>query len=432
MRRKSQAHELTLSDDRLDALFLEVSRQSANIRVDELQKKRVIRNVMDSGRRGAVHGTLMERNRPVSRPLLRVAVAAMLVAGMALLYRLMVEEKSASSSSHFADNTSAKPLRGNGDSTKSHEAGIDDNTRWDIRRLSAGVRMAVPAGTGYQVLPSAPGEIQIWLAHGRICFSKAPAFKNEPLKILTPYGSIHVTGTVLSVEVRKQSTEVKVLEGVVRIFDSQETVHVLKAGNMLNMSHTSAETVPIQSLAGEKWQMVGMGLVAGYDPETDTLSHHAEESDEREQIRSVTRRATPQAVSSVDKPSLNMLHEKVEQYRSAGNWQAAADTYLQLIDTYSTRPESRTAMVALANLYLEKQRKPQLALKWFDRYLQSGATTLQPEVYLGQADAFRMLARPEAEMEVLERVVGEFPQTLYAARANHRLRQLHPQGSHPD
>ena len=104
-----------------------------------------------------------------------------------------------------------------------------------------------------------------------------------------------------------------------------------------------------------------------------------------------------------------------------GEFTEAAALYTSLQKRFASSPQAHVSRVVLGRLYLEHLVEPRSALAQFDAYLVQGGAN-RPEALLGRARALRALGRVQEEVETLRTLVDAYPQSLYVAPAEERLR----------
>jgi len=129
--------------------------------------------------------------------------------------------------------------------------------------------------------------------------------------------------------------------------------------------------------------------------------------------------AQPRAAS----PSASAMFSKANDARHNGEVEKAISFYRQLQQTYPATPETQLSSVSLGRLLLERGQAG-AALEQFDRYLSSAAGPLAAEALSGRARALGALDRQHEERDTWNRLLQEFPGSVYAARARKRLAEL--------
>jgi TolA-binding protein len=117
------------------------------------------------------------------------------------------------------------------------------------------------------------------------------------------------------------------------------------------------------------------------------------------------------------------MFSKANDARHNGEVEKAISLYRQLQLAYPATPETQLSRVSLGRLLLERGQ-PGSALEQFDRYLSSAAGPLAAEALSGRARALGMLDRQHEERDTWNRLLQEFPGSVYAARARKRLAEL--------
>ena len=119
--------------------------------------------------------------------------------------------------------------------------------------------------------------------------------------------------------------------------------------------------------------------------------------------------------------SASSLLKKARRHRLAGEWSDVRKTYRALVNSYPNSEQAKIALVAWANLEIERFAKPKDALTLFDRYLKSSHGQLRQEAMWGRARALGALGRKADERVVLEQYIDLFPSDPKRAAAEARL-----------
>ena len=110
--------------------------------------------------------------------------------------------------------------------------------------------------------------------------------------------------------------------------------------------------------------------------------------------------------------------ERARTKRGAGDIDGAIAAYEGLVDDHPSASSSKTAMVTLGQLYLDRNKaKP--ALAWFDRYLAKGGPLAEDAAY-GRIRALRALGRGGDEKKATEAFLAKYPSSSYAAKLRDR------------
>ena len=434
----SSANQNHLKNHRLNDLLFEISCHRDSIAVDELRKKRIIAQVLHqrdiSKELFPVGEPAKENARSVFRFVKMGVAAVVMLALLAAVYIWIAQNESRvfqphpSSPAHSVQPEIAESNPGmvSQEDTSSLVLSSLVLNNVAIVHPGSGVEMAIGSDAQYQLAPKQSDGVNLQLSHGIVLISKDPHYKKLPLAIETPHLTIKVTGTSLSVKVTASATVVKVFDGEVQVTDTGKISHMLKAGNMLttkSLSTTRTEPIPESSL--ERKQFVKLGLKVTH-PQRNTLDSklrgdHTEGGKEGD---STVHPSDNKDAAAVENNSFDALYAEIQRSRKEKHWQAAADGYEQLIRQFSGANSAQAAKVAIANLYLEKLHQPDIALDWYENYLQGNSTSLVPEALLGKAHALRELNQTDAEQRVLEQILQTYPETIYGLQAQQRLVQL--------
>jgi hypothetical protein len=131
-------------------------------------------------------------------------------------------------------------------------------------------------------------------------------------------------------------------------------------------------------------------------------------------------RRTPSAPTARDAAE---LFAKARAAAMQGDFTGGAALYTALQKRFAASPQAHVSRVLLGRIYLEQLHDARAALAQFDAYLQKGGPN-RPEALLGRARALRALGRVQQEVEALRSLVDEYPESLYVAPAEERLRTV--------
>jgi hypothetical protein len=119
------------------------------------------------------------------------------------------------------------------------------------------------------------------------------------------------------------------------------------------------------------------------------------------------------------------LLAQANELRRAQQWGPATAVYERIIRQFPASAEAYSAKVAAASLRLEQLGDPASARRLYGQALRSpGTGALDEEILWGLGRAERAAGDPRAERATLERLLATHPQTVHAAYARARLRQL--------
>ncbi len=109
--------------------------------------------------------------------------------------------------------------------------------------------------------------------------------------------------------------------------------------------------------------------------------------------------------------------------RHAADFSRARALYSELIAKYPSSDEARIAQVSLGKLLLAKG-DPSAAEQEFQNYLKGGRGQLAEEALVSRAQSLQRLGRKNAERLTWQRLLADYPNSVYAAEARARLRVL--------
>ncbi len=107
----------------------------------------------------------------------------------------------------------------------------------------------------------------------------------------------------------------------------------------------------------------------------------------------------------------------------SGQWSEAASAYRELLHNYPYSPEARAALVPLGKLELNHLRRPEVARKHFERYLQRGGP-LEQEARHALIKTIRSLGDKHQEAEAVQEFLRRHPESFEARALRKRLRVL--------
>jgi TolA-binding protein len=119
------------------------------------------------------------------------------------------------------------------------------------------------------------------------------------------------------------------------------------------------------------------------------------------------------------------LFDEARAARERGDYAFAVERYERLLALFPSSPQALTTQAVLGRLLLDRG-EPAAALRHFDAYLASGATTLAEEALLGRALAFGKLGQGMQEAEAWQALLRQYPGSVHASRAKERLSALAP------
>jgi TolA-binding protein len=111
--------------------------------------------------------------------------------------------------------------------------------------------------------------------------------------------------------------------------------------------------------------------------------------------------------------------------RHAGNLESARALYAELQARFPGSDEARLSLVSMGKLLLAAGRAEE-AERQLSRYLSLGDGELTEEALVGRAQSLERLGRSESERQVWERLLRQYPSSVYGASAKRRLADLAP------
>jgi hypothetical protein len=123
-----------------------------------------------------------------------------------------------------------------------------------------------------------------------------------------------------------------------------------------------------------------------------------------------------------DRQTARELFARARDLRLGGNPDVALKIYGKLQRDYADSRESHLSYLVAGRMWLERTR-PDLAVRQFTQYLERGGAAVE-EALAGRATALERLDRRSDEMADLNRILRDFPTSVYGNRARARLGEL--------
>jgi TolA-binding protein len=114
------------------------------------------------------------------------------------------------------------------------------------------------------------------------------------------------------------------------------------------------------------------------------------------------------------------LFKSANAARRDGDFATAKRTYSELIDRFPSSDEAGLARVSLGKLLLASG-DPSDAERQFGQYLKGAPGQLAEEALVNRAESFQKMGRTKAERTTWQRLLAEYPNSVYAAEASRRL-----------
>ena len=163
-------------------------------------------------------------------------------------------------------------------------------------------------------------------------------------------------------------------------------------------------------------------------PEAPTPAPSAPQMEPPIQIEEATpERADPSTNAARPKrvvPSADVtapaLFKSANAARRDGDFAVAKRIYSELIDRFPSSDEAGLARVSLGKLLLASG-DPSDAERQFGQYLKGAPGQLAEEALVNRAESFQKMGRTKAERTTWQRLLAEYPNSVYAAEARARL-----------
>ena len=350
-----------------------------------------------------------------------------------------------------------------------------------VLQLREGLRVCLEGGSiSYQPAPA--DGVNVALDAGQLFILADPQRPGGPIDIRTRTGTVHITGTYLSVADGGDDIAVEVYRGSVQVTDEHNAARAVIGGQRHligsdELTPISDDTVQQAGRIQDLLQLLGRARYTTVEvrsiPEGATVSldgcpmgptpltahvvagqHKLElEADRyvpsREFIQleegareartiellaladfegdpvpapPVIAQAPP--VADVDPALAAQLLQQARAQRTDRAWSDAAATYRQLTDEFPDTPEARSSWVSLGTIQLDHLGQPGQALHCFDTYLAaSPAGALAQEATFERARALRTMGNRQEEIAAWQTFLHRFPDALEAPLARQYMEQ---------
>ena len=290
-------------------------------------------------------------------------------------------------------------------------------------------------GASASVIAANPEATQLSLEQGRIFLHVMPREPGESFTIDVPGGQVRVIGTIFSVSLARETLEVSVAEGLVRleltggsaveipagqVYRTGDGLATLSAGQMDTIDRAARLGVaPSGQLA------TGQGFAAAGREPSPT---HEDGAYEDPPVKAPPSLARADSASGETPPPIPALLQAARESRFEGDWAGAVRAYQDLIAAYPDSPEALTCLVPLGQLQLQQLDQPEEALTSFSQYARAASHgALLEEAEWGIAQSLRELGRVDDEHLTLTVFRDHHPHSVYAAEVEARLKELESQ-----
>ena len=286
---------------------------------------------------------------------------------------------------------------------------------------SPGTALWVEPGAAVGVVSNDAQGARFQLDSGRVVAEIGDNERGYLFVVETPNLVAEARGTVFAVEVDAGGNEtVRVLEGTVEVREpSSGLVAAVTAGLQLRRGdgETSAIAPDMQdrdlTLAGlDRVSLAERKAPAALPPEA-TLAAPAAPASVDDRAAKVERRAEallPVEGPTVEGPTVEDLTRQARSHHAAREFDLACAAYRQLIESYPDSAAARNTEVALGQIELSANDRPEPALGHFDRYLAlQPRGALSEESRLGRVRALSALGRHEEVGSAVEEFLARHP-----------------------
>jgi hypothetical protein len=251
-----------------------------------------------------------------------------------------------------------------------------------------------------------PEVVHVHLHRGRLLSRLEP--RAVPYVVVTQAGSVEAKGTVFSVRVLSpDETEIVLHEGRVWLKSATASTLMLTApARAVMRGHIRVDpSKDVGSLDGELLEFSNIDGVASSIHQTAVTSAILATSEAAPPSSSGAHRSVP--------PSAAELLRQAQRARAAGQSVLAERLYEHLITSHPQSKEAQVSLVSLGESELSESKRPQAALKYFDRYIAQGGP-LTREARYGKIRALEALHRVDAAKRAAMSFVSDYPQSVQA------------------
>ncbi len=134
--------------------------------------------------------------------------------------------------------------------------------------------------------------------------------------------------------------------------------------------------------------------------------------------------AAPQEKARVEGETAADVFRRANAARRAADFSAASEFYRTLEANFPRSDEARLAHVSFGKILLASGKATE-AERQFSAYLEEGSRDLTEEALMGRAESLGRLGRRTEETQTWQRLLRDFPASVYATRAKQRLDEIH-------
>ena len=300
--------------------------------------------------------------------------------------------------------------------------------------LPTGIAVGMAEYSTARVFWNGNRRYEVEVNQGMALFSVDPTQSREGFFVRTPNGVIRVTGTLFSVAVRDgDNVDVYVHRGKVEIQAPNQPVAYAGTGQTANLKRNSVMVAASADSLNEIGPLYQLGCFDGGQTFSELTENECDRigrksSPPKRSAASATHGASGSAKwrkspSASPSNGLAQLLESVTRARRENDWVEVASLYRRILRDYPGTPDSRTALVSLAQVEINRLNTPEAALRHFNAYLRTPGT-LEPEALYGKAKVYRQLNSGADEKRTLTKLISKYPGGPLTLAAEKRLREL--------
>lgn len=203
---------------------------------------------------------------------------------------------------------------------------------------------------------------------------------------------------------------IMVHDGEVAVYDLEGKVAQLRAGDAL--ARGGMMLARDQRDDADADADIDADIDAGGDPET--LASEVAGAGEKAGSPRAKRAGRDSSKGIEGGPTASEMLAEARKLRAAGELDEAAKAYEALLARHPGASASKTATVALGQLYLGPLDRPKSALRAFDRYIKGGGKTLAEEARYGKIRALKKLGRDGQADAETAKFIAAYPNSSYA------------------
>lgn len=369
-------------------------------------------------RRIAVTASAPRRSRPSNRPWLgRPSLfAASAFTALLLAAGLAVFLKPPTSNTHNRENSilGAVPRAASSDTPSLYPVARFETDGRRIVEVFPGTAVYLSEDAEVDTIALAPEEVRFHLKRGTLVAEIGGHGFDFRFVISTKISEIEARGTLFSVELQSDGTEVtRVLEGVVEVRESRTAKStVLEAGEaVVSASGTlSRQKLRPRDIDAVHCRMSGCAAPEGRPKRSAVaVSRHAGLSEKTKQAEQAVKQGrlaeaaklTDEiyAASPKSRDAVRLLSQLARAYRRAKKFDDAGNIYIRILNAFPSSRVAADSLVALGQLEYRTLNRPEDALRRFEAYLRDHPSGFLSET--ARAEKIRVLHSLKRRRQVL-------------------------------